>query len=136
MCGTFLLSLNTAAFFLQIRFTMNIIRRYVWSAGVAMLATCKWTTSAQSQPLLLRDVTLIGGNGGSPREHIDILIQDGNIARIGTGLDTKGISVMQLSGKTVMPALISAHVHVGTLKDSTNDGRFYTRENVLRRPPG
>ncbi|WP_423736313.1 amidohydrolase family protein [Chitinophaga caseinilytica] len=111
---------------------MKTIRKYAWIAGVAMLTACKETTSAQSQPLLLRDVTLIDGNGGAPQEHVDILMQDGNIARIGTGLDTNGVSVLRLSGKTVMPALISAHVHVGTLKDSANDGRFYTRENVLR----
>lgn len=80
--------------------------------------------------ILFRNVTLIDGNGGEPQEHMDILIQDDTIARIGKGLDTAGVHLINLSGKTIIPALISSHVHVGTLKGTTTKGENYTRENI------
>jgi imidazolonepropionase-like amidohydrolase len=81
--------------------------------------------------VVLQDVTLIDGNGGSPQEHVDLLIQADTIAAIGKGLDTAGLKVINLSGNTIMPALISSHVHVGTLKGTKTIGSNYTRENIL-----
>ncbi|SEB09686.1 amidohydrolase family protein [Pedobacter hartonius] len=81
--------------------------------------------------VLFQDVTLIDGNGAAPLEHTDILIQGDTIASIGKGLDTAGVKVLKLSGKTIMPALISSHVHVGTLKGTTTKSVNYTRENIL-----
>lgn len=103
-------------------------------AGATLLAACQSVPHASApQSLLIKDVTLIDGNGQAPREHTDILLQGDTIAAIGQNLDSTGVStVMRLPGKTVMPALISAHVHVGTLQGTENSGDFYTRENVLR----
>lgn len=81
--------------------------------------------------ILLQDVTLIDGNGGQARSHIDILIQGDSIAAIGKGLKTNGAKVINLAGKTVMPTLINSHVHVGALKGTTTVPANYTRENVL-----
>ncbi|MFT4092065.1 MAG: amidohydrolase family protein [Niabella sp.] len=83
-----------------------------------------------SDALLLQDITLIDGNGGSPQEHTDILIRGDSIAAIGQKLDTTGIKTLNLNGKTVMPALISDHVHIGSLKGTANKAEFYTEDNI------
>lgn len=81
--------------------------------------------------VLLKHVTLIDGKGGAPVEMTDVLIQGDTIAAIGTGQDVPGAEVIDLSGKTIMPAMISTHVHVGTLKGTTTVPENYTRENIL-----
>jgi imidazolonepropionase-like amidohydrolase len=89
------------------------------------------TKNSSANAILLKDVTLIDGKGGSPLEHTDILIQADTIAGIGKNLNAEGLNVIDLSGKTVMPALISGHVHIGTLKGTTAKSTNYTRENIL-----
>ncbi|WP_442592175.1 amidohydrolase family protein [Pedobacter sp. AW31-3R] len=81
--------------------------------------------------ILFRDVTLIDGKGGQPEEHTDILVQGDSIAEIGHQLDSTNRTVIHLEGKTIMPALISTHVHIGTLKGTTTKAENYTRENIL-----
>ena len=83
--------------------------------------------------MLLRDVRLIDGTGAPPRDHISLLLQDGRIAAIGgPEMGTpKGVPVRELSGKTVMPGLISAHSHLGLIvDDAESSATGYTRENV------
>lgn len=79
--------------------------------------------------LLLKDLTLIDGNGGTPIAHTDILVRGGIIAGIGAHLDASGARVVNCTGKTVMPGIISSHVHVGMIGDAAKDP--YTRENIL-----
>ncbi len=107
---------------------------YIHLACAILLAACQGAPHASQadRAMLLQDVTLIDGHGQAPREHMDILMQGDSIAQIGQHLDTLGVTVMRLTGKTVMPALISAHVHVGTLKGTENSGDFYTRDNIVR----
>jgi imidazolonepropionase-like amidohydrolase len=81
--------------------------------------------------VLLTHVTLIDGRGAAARVDMDVLIQGDTIAAIGRGLKVKGTRVVDLRGKTVMPALISAHTHVGTLRGTTTGSANYTRANVL-----
>ncbi len=73
-------------------------------------------TDVLQDNIILKNVHLIDGNGKSELEQTSILIQGDTIAAIGRDLDTLGKKVIDLRGKTVMPALISAHTHIGTLK--------------------
>jgi imidazolonepropionase-like amidohydrolase len=85
------------------------------------------------QVVMLRDVRLIDGTGAAPREHVSLVLRDGKIERIGgPGLAAPaGAEVRELTGKTVMPGLISAHSHLGLLvDDAENSAMAYTRENV------
>ena len=85
------------------------------------------------QVVVLRDVRLIDGTGAAPREHVSLVLRDGKIGRIGgAGLAAPaGAEVRELTGKTVMPGLISAHSHLGLLvDDAENSATAYTRENV------
>lgn len=81
--------------------------------------------------ILLKNVTLIDGNGGKPVAHTDILIKGNIIADIGPGLKASGATVINGEGKTVMPAITSSHVHVGMIKGNSNKEEPYTRDNIL-----
>ena len=98
---------------------------------------CGLGTGAQQQlpaaePVLLRDVRLIDGTGSPPQEHVSLLLQNGRIEKIGeTMIVPKGVPVREMSGKTVMPGLISAHSHLGLIvDDAETSATAYTRENV------
>jgi imidazolonepropionase-like amidohydrolase len=83
-----------------------------------------------NQKILFKNVSLIKGDG-SAKVITDVFIEDGKIAETGSGLGKEDATVVDLEGKTMMPAIISTHVHVGTLKDTTTNGSNYTRENIL-----
>jgi imidazolonepropionase-like amidohydrolase len=88
---------------------------------------------AQHSTVLLRDVRLIDGTGAAPREHISLLLRNGRIEQIGGAgmVAPKGVTVKELSGKTVMPGIISAHSHLGLLlQNAEPSAAGYTRENV------
>ena len=106
----------------------------VASAGMPLEAK-----AAHSQPILLHDVRVIDGNGGPPIEHADILITGSKITSVGTPPAGKPVSklppntiVVKLTGKTVLPGLISDHSHVGFVKGATTSGNNITRANILR----
>nr|MBZ1359890.1 amidohydrolase family protein [Dyadobacter fermentans] len=82
--------------------------------------------------ILLKNATVIDGTGSAPRPQTDILITAGKITAIQKGIKTDGAREIDLSGKTVMPSLVCAHAHVGTLKGTTSSADNYTRENLLR----
>lgn len=46
-----------------------------------------------------------------PFEVADLLIQDGEIARVGPGIEASGAEVIDASGRIVIPGLINAHTH-------------------------
>lgn len=89
-------------------------------------------TDALKDNLILKNVHLVNGTGNTEAEQTSILIQGDTIAAIGRDLDTAGKKVIDLKGKTVIPALISAHTHIGTLKGKTTREENYTKENILR----
>lgn len=85
---------------------------------------------AQNNALLLQNMLLIDGNGGTPVK-TNMLIKDGTIAAIGNDIKADNTQLLNLSGKFVMPALISTHVHIGNLKGTTAKAANYTRDNIL-----
>ncbi|RAJ11122.1 imidazolonepropionase-like amidohydrolase [Chitinophaga skermanii] len=95
------------------------------------LHACSSAPQQLTNKTLLRNATVIDGTGKAPMTQTDILISGDQIEAIGQHLDSTGANVVDLNGKTVMPALISAHVHIGNLKDTTTTTGNYTRENIL-----
>ena len=113
---------------------MNIIKKLsgiLCSALLLFSCNEKNKSNSYQELLILENVRLIDGNGESPIENTKILIKDGKIAKIGNDISEKDAQIIDLKGKTIIPALISAHSHVGTLKGTTTKPENYTEENIL-----
>jgi len=80
--------------------------------------------------MILKNASIIDGTGAETRQ-ADIGIENGVIVALDAQLDTTNSTVIDMTGKTILPALISAHVHIGTLKGTSTAAVNYTRENIL-----
>ena len=100
--------------------------------GLGLLLDARAQQPSAAPTVLLRDVRLIDGTGSPPQEHVSLLLRNGRIEKIGERLIVpSGVQVRELSGKTVMPGLISAHSHLGLIvEDAESSASGYTRENV------
>jgi imidazolonepropionase-like amidohydrolase len=73
--------------------------------------------------LLLNDATLLDCTGRDPRRHTSVLIESGRIARIGaagTIVAPDGARAIDCGGRTLMPGLTDAHVHLGLVAAGAN----------------
>jgi N-acyl-D-aspartate/D-glutamate deacylase len=61
--------------------------------------------------LLVRGGTVLDGSGGDGRA-ADVLVVDGRIAEVGTGLDKTGARVLDAAGAYVAPGFIDTHTHL------------------------
>ncbi len=89
-------------------------------------------TSVSAQSIVLDNARLIIGDG-SVLEEASILIEDGLIRAVGSRRDMlrAEAEVIDLSGKTVMPALIDGHAHLGYQGPATWGAQSYSRENLI-----
>jgi imidazolonepropionase-like amidohydrolase len=109
--------------------------RLAWTIAVALLTGI---ISAQprtpSQPVLYEGARLITGDGSAPIENGAFVVQDGRITAIGPRGAVnapRGGSRVDLTGKTVMPAMINVHVHIGYEGYTSWRAENHTPENVL-----
>ncbi|GLU52369.1 amidohydrolase family protein [Dyadobacter frigoris] len=107
-------------------------QHFQYTLLLALLVFTIKSKAQQNKLILLKNVNLIDGTGSVSKPNVDILIKDGNIAAIRSGLKEPAATQIDLKGKTIIPAIISAHTHIGTLKGNTSTAENYTRENVLR----
>jgi imidazolonepropionase-like amidohydrolase len=89
---------------------------------------------ASADLLVLRNFTLIDGNGGSPQAESALVATDGRITWVGPASQLQppaGAQVQDLSGKFVMPGMINLHGHVAESDGVVQDPvKFFTREGV------
>jgi imidazolonepropionase-like amidohydrolase len=107
---------------------------------LAVFTSSSWP-SAQAQggavlfqAVLFQNMRLISGDGGPAIESADFLIENGRFTRVGRSGSVQvpaGATRVDLTGKTVIPALIDAHSHIGYMKNLTSGPQNYTRANVL-----
>ena len=86
--------------------------------------------------ILFEGARLIDGVGGAPIENSAFLVEDGVftwVGRQGESPPPDGAVRVDLSGKTVIPALIDGHNHIGltNVKERTDSKDNYTRENLI-----
>lgn len=63
--------------------------------------------------MILTDCTLLDGTSADLREGMHILIEDNRIREVSeTPITAAGAQIIDLKGKTLMPGLIDAHVHL------------------------
>jgi imidazolonepropionase-like amidohydrolase len=77
---------------------------------------------------------LIAGDGQPPIEDSAFIVENNTfrqVGRKGALQAPAGATRIDLTGKTVIPALVDAHSHIGYMKDLTSGPVNYTRENIL-----
>jgi imidazolonepropionase-like amidohydrolase len=97
---------------------------------------CAFACLAQAQTMLFEGARLITGDGGAPIENSAFLVENTQFTRVGRRgalpIPAGAIRV-DLTGRTVMPAKVDLHGHIGFQHD--NDGtmakEYYTRDNLV-----
>ena len=101
------------------------------SASYIAVVSLAMTAYAQ-QAVVFEGGRLIVGDGSTAIENGAFVVQSGHIAALGRAIDPPAGAIrVNLAGKTVMPALINVHVHIGYEKYTSWGARNYTAENVL-----
>ena len=104
-----------------------------------LVATTLSAGSAAQAPrpvpaVLYEGARLITGDGTAAIERSAFLVENGRFTRVGRLGEIPapaGAGRVNLAGKTVMPALVDAHSHIGYMKNLTSGPQNYTRENIL-----
>jgi imidazolonepropionase-like amidohydrolase len=94
-----------------------------------------WAMAQTNRPVLFEGARLIT-LGSAAIENSAFVVDDGRITAVGArGAVTapSGATVVDLRGKTVIPALVDAHSHLGYTDVRTGDtaAASYTRENLI-----
>ncbi len=95
------------------------------SAALLLLAACAPTEEApQSNATVFHGATVIVGDGSDPIENATFVVEDGRFVAAG-GADEvmapEGAAHVDLSGRTVIPALIDTHVHLSVPREALID---------------
>jgi imidazolonepropionase-like amidohydrolase len=103
--------------------------------GLAQIVTqqAPGRPTPEQKVVVLRNARVIDGTGAEPKDHVSLLLRNGKIEQIGGAEITApvGAQVRDLTGKTVLPGLISAHSHLGLIvDDAESSATGYMRENV------
>lgn len=115
--------------------------RFVFAlAGLLLLAGSLRNPSAAPQrtssggATLFTGARLITDGDKPPIEDSAFLVEGDKITKVGKRTEVEapaGTKQVDLTGKTVIPAIVNAHVHLGFIKDTSFDKANYTRENII-----
>jgi imidazolonepropionase-like amidohydrolase len=103
--------------------------------GVSLALIIGTSTDIYAQTTALRGARVIDGRGGAPIDDAVIVMRDGRIAAIGPSAATAvppDAQVVDCTGKTVMPGLISNHSHIGIFVGLKAAPENYNRDAILR----
>lgn len=117
-----------------------LIRSYIWvilGIVLAMLAACpRVGAQAKAQQTVLKGALLIDGTGRPAIENSVLVIEGDHVVaagKAGTVSIPKDAAVQDVSGKTIIPALINLHGHLGLSSNGADSAAgHYTQENVLK----
>ncbi len=103
---------------------------------LAMAAACAPEPAERpsGSVVLYEGARLISGDGDAPLEESAFLVEDGTITSVGRRGDVTvpaGGARVDLTGKTVIPALVSLHGHLGYQRGLSYAAENYTRDNIL-----
>jgi imidazolonepropionase-like amidohydrolase len=102
--------------------------------GLAVLLV-SLQTSPPNSPVLYEGARLIPGNGAAPIANAAMLVENGIIRSVGARGSVnvpKGALRVDLTGKTIMPALINVHGHPGFQRGLTYSADNFTRETIVQ----
>ena len=112
-----------------------------WKLAAIGCCAAAWLmpTSAQApdtaaRATLYEGARLIVGDEAAPIESSAFLVENARFTRVGRKGDIAappGAARVDLTGKTVIPALVDGHSHIGYMNNLTSGAANYTRENIL-----
>jgi imidazolonepropionase-like amidohydrolase len=109
--------------------------RWKMSAScIAVAALSSITAYSQQNDVIYEGARLIIGDGSAPIESGAFLVRNGYISAVGEKGSIKappGATRVDLTGKTIMPAMNNVHVHVGNEGYVSWSVENHSRENVL-----
>ncbi|MEV6620866.1 amidohydrolase family protein [Amycolatopsis sp. NPDC051106] len=75
---------------------------------------------------------VLTGDGSTVVDDAVIEVRDGVVTRLGADVVSEpGATTVSLRGKTVLPALVNPHGHIGYMRGTTSHADHYSRENVV-----
>src|SRR5262245_43972081 len=103
---------------------------------ILALAAAAAVVFAQAPPraTVYEGARLVDGNGGAAIANAAFVVADGRFTQVGRKGDLRApadAAHVDLAGKTVMPALVDAHAHLGYRKGTTFTADNFTRENIF-----
>jgi imidazolonepropionase-like amidohydrolase len=118
---------------------MTAMRSQALACGIATVVTVAIVIAQQAAPpraVLFEGARLITGEARAPIEDSAFIMDGGRITAVGARGSLKppaGATVVDLRGKTVMPALVDAHSHLGytDVRTGITSSASYTRDNLL-----
>ena len=102
--------------------------------AAAVVALAVFVAQRQPRSTVYEGARLIDGSGGPAVENSAFVVADAKFTQVGRKGELRApadAAHVDLSGKTVMPALVDAHVHLGYRKGTTFTADNFTRENIL-----
>ena len=87
---------------------------------VMLAAAVLFAASASAQVTVLTHATLIDGTGAPPQNDATLVMENGRLRDLGPSSKVAvppGATVLNLTGKFVVPGIINAHGHVGANRD-------------------
>src|SRR5215469_14770003 len=103
--------------------------------GASLAFVMGAATDVDAQTTALRGARVIDGSGGAAIDNAVIVIRDGRIVSIGPSAGTavpSDAEVVNYTGKTIIPGLISDHSHVGIFVGLKAAPENYNRDAILR----
>jgi hypothetical protein len=93
----------------------ELVRSAFACTSVVMSLWIATAGTAQTRPMVLDNVRIVDGGGGTPIENGRIVIEGDRLARVGPAsaiAAPAGAETVDLSGRTVIPGLIDSHFHI------------------------
>ncbi len=106
---------------------------FLFSGAAAALTFPATAAAADGGAKVFYGMTLIDGTGAAPMKDAVMLVADGRVVAIGppgTIVVPSDAQYVDLTGKTIIPALIDAHSHLGVVRGNTLSTDNYTPDNV------
>lgn len=110
---------------------MNILKPLAFLLVILLSCKSKEQSDIPLQYTAYTGATIIDGNGGDPIHDGILLIQDRKIISVGLKENIsipENTTIVDVSGKTIIPGIINAHGHVGEVKGI--EGGHYSKENI------
>ncbi len=92
---------------------MEKSRRILLFASIVLVTLAGAAAAPDSRPIVIRAGTLIDGTGSAPVKNVLIVVEKGRITAVGKNVEIPADHrLIDLSGQTVLPGFIDAHVHL------------------------